>query len=380
MLTIPDSLKKYFLSPNYHLTEDNQYYYKVNKYLLEQMKCGVKQDVVSTPLVNKKNPHFFQVTDRTCDYAFASSCWDGMKDDEKARTIYLFLQKTMKEKFPNATIPNLHFIISKELANINADAMFYQKKTNDEQDFVFIKPEYLEKSNGLVVVSLLTHELQHHHDFTLLDNKILPYFSEHYIPPEVPSFLQTEYIMGLNITGKLFNYKTGKYDSITPEMQEQILMLKHKSFPLTSNSTIRDFSQVKTTDDMLQLMEFQAYMNNPLEKRAYTTGATSAEEVLDKSINYGIKQSYIDGVKINKIREAVSSAEQNAQKITELTGVPMAHICNLFQERYYYTSRLLKTPKVQARVNEINEELSRLANQFSPTLPREEKHYDDRTI
>ena len=372
MLTIPNSLKKYFLSPNSRLTEDNTYYYKINQYLLSQMRCGAKQDIVSTPLMGKKHPHFFQVTDKTCDYAFASSCWDNMKDDEKARTIYLLMQKTMKDKYPNISVPNLHFIISQELSHINADAMFYQKKKNSEQDFVFIKPEYLEMSNGITVVSLLTHELQHHYDFTIIDNKVLPFFQEHYLPA-VPDFVLTEHIMALNITGQLYNYKTKQYDTITPELQEQILMLKHKTYPLTSNSSIRDFSQVKSVDDMLELMEFQAYMNTPLERRAYQAGLDSAEEVLDKSLNYGIKTTYADKTRLEKIRDNVTSAERNAQQITEITGASMAYICNLFQERRYYLNRLTKGVKIRERLNTINEELLELASRFTPTNQNEPK-------
>ncbi len=369
MITIPESLKKYFLSPNYRLTEDNKYYYQANSYLIQQMRCGVKQDVVSTPLIGKKHPHFFQITDRTCDYAFASSCWDSMKDDERARTIYLLMQKTIKERFPNVSAPKLHFIISQELEHIDADAMFYQKKNSSEEDFVFIKPEYLESSNGLTTVSLLTHELQHHNDFTLIDNKILPYFQEHYLPP-VPSYALTEHIMALPITGTIYNYKTKNNDTITPQLKEQILMLKHKTYPLNSGSKIRDFSQVKTPQDMLGLMEFQAYMNTPLERRAYKTGLECTEEALDRSINYGIKQTYADSTRIERIRNNVINAERNAEQITNITGVSMSYICNLFTERYYYSRRLLKTANVKARITAIDEELLRLANCFTPENPK----------
>ena len=372
MITIPDSLKKYFLSPNYHLTEDNTYYYKANKYLFDQMRCGVKQDIVSTPLEGKKHPHFFQVTDRTCEYAFSSSCWDGMKDDERARTIYLLMRKTMKDRFPNISEPKLHFIISQELSHINAEAMFYQKKRSSEQDFVFIKPEYLEKSKGITVVSLLTHELQHHNDFTNIDNKILPYFQEHYLPA-VPDFMLTEHIMALNISGELYNYKTNKFDPITPELQEQILMLKHKTYPLTSSSTIRDFSQVKSQSDMVQLMEFQAYLNTPLERRAYLTGLECAESILTKSAEYGITPSHADTTRMEGIRKFVTSAEQNARQITALTGVPFAHICNLFQERFYLANKLVKTAKARERLNAINEEIASLASCFTPNTPSDTK-------
>ena len=150
-------------------------------------------------------------------------------------------------------------------------------------------------------------------------------------------------------------------------------MLKHKTYPLTSSSTIRDFSQVKSQSDMVQLMEFQAYLNTPLERRAYLTGLECAESILTKSAEYGIKPSHADTTRMEGIRKFVTSAEQNARQITALTGVPFAHICNLFQERFYLANKLVKTAKARERLNAINEEIASLASCFTPNTPSDTK-------
>lgn len=368
MITIPDNLKKYFLSPNHHLTLENSYYYKINQYLLDQMRCGVKQDVVSTHLIGKKHPYFFQINNETCDYAFTSSCWGTLKDDEKARIIYLLMHNLMKKQFPDTSIPSLHFIASQELSHIKADAMYHHKRLPTEQDFVLITPEHLAESNGITVANLLAHELQHHYDFSMVDKEILPNFKEHYLP-DSPDFMLKDNIMALNISGELYNHKTGKLDPLTPELQEQILMLKHKFHPLTTKATIRDFSQVKSIDDMLLLMEFQAYMNTPLERKAYATGLKCADSILDNSLNFGIKKTHIDTLTLENIRRNVNNTTENAQKITELTGTEITYICNLFHEKSYYSSKLIKDFTTSSRLNEINKELIKLANCFSLSEP-----------
>ena len=96
MALVPENLEKYFRTKKGLLMKDNNYDTILNAHLREQMQIGKKEDIGSVELINSPNPHFFTITQDTCELAFANSCWKNLRDNEMARTIYLYINKYMK--------------------------------------------------------------------------------------------------------------------------------------------------------------------------------------------------------------------------------------------------------------------------------------------
>jgi hypothetical protein len=359
MRLVPDSLDKYFRNKTGQVMKDNDYYTLLNYHLRQQMQLGKVEDVASILVDGSEIPEFFRVTEENCERAFLHKAWSNMRDNERARTVYLFVNKYMKDNFGDLETPALNFIPSRDHKNKPIDGLYCVPTGINPKDYIYINPDLLTKVVGVRVVDVIAHELQHCHDFHDAKMNILPNIKRFYVADKQHA---EEEIMNLPLDGLIKNLKTGKYDIITPHLRQQILTAKTRISPIIYNRNFDLLHAVSNERDMFDFLQYIAYRRSPLEQRAYLAGADAVESMLKNFEGQGVVDSYDLGY-LNNARKSIGNIANQAEKFTNLTSIHSHEVCDLFS-RFNYYSNLAQTNPImyKSKANELHEKLLNVAS------------------
>jgi len=356
MSIVPKSLDKYFRTREGLIKKNLQYYITLNEHLREQMQIGKKEDIAQIRLTNQTTPHYFKITEDNCELAFADDCWKFLRDNEKARTLYLYIKKHIKENYPSFEIPLLHFIPHDNQQNVWCDAQ-YCDRSETGQDYIYVNPNTLNKSRGIYLVNIIAHELQHSYDFNEIVLRTIPNLTHRYVKDPNKNY---EEIMNLPIEGTIRNLRTGKDEPITPKLRDMILKAKSYISPIPSISSYNSTTQIHSDREMLYYLQHLSYRFSPTEQRAFRKGAETAEQIFKANKEKGAHSPY-DEDQLKSLKERINIAKRKMLMTEQLTGKQMYEIHNLFSRYLYFSPMAQTNNEYQPLVNQLKTELTKVS-------------------
>lgn len=216
-------------------------------------------------------------------HAFNDKYWANLSIGEKLRLLYWVKQDYLKQKGVeyNADKPFSFF------SHYNLNSTGFRALTIS--DTILLNLEELSLMSGYEALTVVLHEAQHIYDFKQkykLIKELAPYLKT----------INADEIMAMPITEKIYNHEKQKYDIMSIDLQQKILLLKnlHCCVPVGE-----DFPYHKC--EVKDYYMYQKYLQNiyyhisPLESRAYNFsnyflnngfGLTKDEKVANEDINY----------------------------------------------------------------------------------------------
>lgn len=355
---VPEVLDKYFRTRSGLLKKNGNYFTELNRHLREQMGFGVKEDVGKLRIEGKKSPLYFVINKKTVHQAMSLSCFGTLRDVEKARTLYLFINRYMNDNYPELEVPTLNFIPSREHQHYISDALYCEGQ-GGRKNFVFINPNNLNKYSGINFANYIAHELQHCKDFHTIKNETLPMLNKRYTQSK--SLNNYDEIINLPLYGKIYNYELNKEEEISPTLRETILTTKSYLAGIHIKSKIFDINKVQTSEDMYNYLECIAYQSSPLEQRAFGKGAEFANQLVNENDKFGAK-SDLDRTFAKELTDVNNNIAKQFIIVEKLTNLPINAICNLFTQATYFSNMSQTNTKYKTKLDEIRKQIDEIVS------------------
>ncbi len=358
MARIPKEMEKYFKDPKLDTFTSTS---ELNAEIRKRLNLGSDNKRIGFVQVEgRRVPLAFALTPENSAIAFNDFSWRGLKQEDKIRVTYNFIQEIMKTKYPKLKAPNLNMIAMSGHEDIHCRAL-YSPESYWDRSFVYLPTDTLKKADGILMADSIGHELQHHHDYEYVAKDVLPEFIANYVSSEDAAAGRIkDVIMRLPLDGTVYNHSSKKEDEITPELREKIMMVKSRYASIRINEHRSGISSCKSMKDVIGTVRYLAYRFSALENRAFEAGIETAQSIVDKNKGMGIV-SQIDEMTLNVLKADRMICHQSAEMLEKLTGLTMYKISDLFTRRSYLTS-LSNSPENEQSIAYIDLQIDGICN------------------
>lgn len=272
----------------------------------------------------------FTFEPNNCDYAFMSTNWDRLTISQKIRIL-----RWKQIEFFHSQAGNykrlqdfVFFLKDDKFSDVSYSALTFS-------DCVFWNLDALGKMKGYEALDTVLHETVHCVDFANMKDLMTKYKLK-YVSPETIKLLGEERcFMALPVEGQIYNYLTKEYDSITPKMQDDILLIKNQFVQLNVlKATPNEKRLVGSYETFNRYLKKMFYFNSPLEVRAFKGAYDELMQIYDKNkVRYELSDD--EKLAIKRIKDYVDLINRKTKEIQKGLNLHIKTAVNLeFIARY----------------------------------------------
>lgn len=268
---------------------------------------------------------------------FSEQIWSQLSLAEKLKVMKWASEDYLQLRGYGTDFPPFVYFCDNDLSSISFDAISLNGK-------ILLSLNRVDKMSGYEAYSIAIHESIHELDFataeTILNNTLCDYI---YRYEGLHNFRNLRQLMELPIQGKIINWKTGKYDFVTEELKEKILLCKNSVMTISkSRNTPSCRKYIYSPAEFDRYLRSDFYYVSPFESKAYNTSIQHILSMAEYN-NESLNLTDNDKNTLETYRKFLLKVNGRKREIQKYFKMPASHAVNIEMEymfnRHFYGNR-----------------------------------------